>query len=381
LVAELLADGSLIIGGYSYIATESAAAIMMVTPAGAVDTTFGVEGVARASFVTSSDEQVESISVANDGSIYAAISVDNSSSDLLVAKYSALGILQSAFGDSGLARVDVAGGQDITKRVQVLWDGSILLGGSAFVSNTFDLAVAKLTTDGALDSSFGVSGKTSVSLSASNDLVEAMTVTPTGNIVLAASADLGGSTSFGIARFSGAIPVTTTTTTLPAATSVPSNPSTPMTTTPENTPTTVSAPAESVVLDLPLPTQPLVADTALVVGEAVTLEFGGFVPGEFVQLIVASTPQVIATGYADSAGIIRLTGSLPAGLTNGQHSLALFAPVSGRGVRQPITIEQAVLPATGMDGDLGAYLRFALLVIVVGVFPVVLRRGRTVRQS
>ena len=43
---------------------------------------------------------------------------------------------------------------------------------------------------------------------------------------------------------------------------------------------------------------------------------------------------------------------MPAGLANGQHSLALYAPVSGRGVRQPITIEQAVLPATGSGAAL-----------------------------
>ena len=137
------------------------------------------------------------------------------------------------------------------------------------------------------------------------------------------------------------------------------------------------APAESVVLNLLQPSQPLLVDTALVVGEQVLLEYDGFVPGEFVQLIVASTPQVIATGFADSLGRVRLTGSLPSELESGQHNLALYAPVSGRGVRQPITVEQVNLPATGMGNNLTAQLLLALLVTTFGLCQIVSMRRRS----
>jgi hypothetical protein len=137
---------------------------------------------------------------------------------------------------------------------------------------------------------------------------------------------------------------------------------------------------ESVVLDLPQSPQPLLADTALVVGEQVSLEYEGFVPGELVQLIVASTPQVIATGYADSLGRIRLTGSLPSGLESGLHNLALYAPVSGRGVRQPITVEQLQLPATGMGANLAAQLLLAVLVTAFGLLQLVSMKRRANRR-
>ena len=181
-------------------------------------------------------------------------------------------------------------------------------------------------------------------------------------------------------------PATTTTTTAPATTTtVPAVTTTaPATTTtaPATTTTvpavttTVPAPAESVILNLPQSSQPLLADTALSVGEQVAIEFDGFVPGEFVQLIVASTPQVIATGFADSLGRVRLTGSLPSELESGQHSLALYAPGSGRGVRQPITVEQVNLPATGMGGNLTAQLLLALLVTTFGLCQIVPMRKR-----
>ena len=140
--------------------------------------------------------------------------------------------------------------------------------------------------------------------------------------------------------------------------------------------TTAPAPAESVILDLPKSSQPLLADTALAAGEQVAIEFDGFVPGEDVLLIVASTPQIIASGQADSSGRIRLAGALPSNLASGQHNLALYAPVSGRGVRQPITVEQVDLPATGMGGNLTAQLLLALLVTTFGLCQIVPMRKR-----
>ena len=163
------------------------------------------------------------------------------------------------------------------------------------------------------------------------------------------------------------------TTTLPdSTTTVPA-----ATTTLPSVTTTVPAPAESVILDLPKSSQPLLADTALAAGEQVAIEFDGFVPGEDVLLIVASTPQIIASGQADSSGRIRLAGALPSNLASGQHNLALYAPVSGRGVRQPITVEQVNLPATGMGGNLTAQLLLALLVTTFGLCQVVPMRRRS----
>ena len=167
--------------------------------------------------------------------------------------------------------------------------------------------------------------------------------------------------------------VPASTTTVPAVTTtVPAS-----TTTVPAVTTTVPAPAESVVLDLPQSLQPLLADTALAVGEQVALEGEGFVPGEDVHLIVASTPQIIATGQADSSGRIRLSGTLPSNLASGQHSLALYAPGSGRGVRQPITVEQLQLPATGMGHDLTAQLLLAVLVTMFGLLQFVSMKRRS----
>lgn len=99
---------------------------------------------------------------------------------------------------------------------------------------------------------------------------------------------------------------------------------------------------------LPLATTPLIADNSLSAGGEVSVTFSGFVPGEFVQLIVASTPRVIGSGYADSKGIVTLTGNMPVGLASGSHTLAVFAPVSGIGFKQPITVTRVTVTAKNL---------------------------------
>ena len=136
---------------------------------------------------------------------------------------------------------------------------------------------------------------------------------------------------------------TPTTTPTTPTTVAPSTPTTVALT----TSTTVAPPAESVVMALPTANTPLVADNSLAAGGEVSVTFSGFVPGEFVQLIVASTPQVIGSGYANAQGVVTLTGNIPAGLAAGNHTLAVYAPVSGIGFKQPISVEALTLPATG----------------------------------
>jgi LPXTG-motif cell wall-anchored protein len=178
------------------------------------------------------------------------------------------------------------------------------------------------------------------------------------------------------------IPATTTTTpavttTIPATTTTvqATTTTTPaVTTTVPAVTTTVPPPALAIVQALPVAPTPIVADATISRGEEITVSFGGFTPFEFVQLIVASTPQVIGSGYANAQGVVTLSGNLPSTLASGNHTLAVFAPVSGIGFTQPITVSQPLLPATGSDGQNNLYV-IAMLLFVLGI---VVRRTSTV---
>ncbi len=146
-------------------------------------------------------------------------------------------------------------------------------------------------------------------------------------------------------------------------------------TTVAGTSTTVAPPAESVVVALPVANTPLLSDTSLSAGTEVSVTSGGFAPGEFVQLIVASTPQVIGSGYANAQGVVTLSGTIPASLSSGNHTLAVYAPESGTGFKQPITVAGLTLPATGSTHRLWPNL----MMLLGGMALVVIsRRRRTI---
>jgi hypothetical protein len=182
---------------------------------------------------------------------------------------------------------------------------------------------------------------------------------------------------------SGEAPPPTTTipsTTLPNSSTVaPSTTTMPSTTLPNSssaTPsTTLPPPALDTVRALPPAPTPIVADTSIDTGEAITVSFGGFTPFEFVQLVVASTPQVIGSGYANAQGVVNLTGNLPTDLTSGTHTLAVYAPGSGIGFTQSITVTALTLPTAGSSrGGHGAQV--ALWVLLAGIGAILVARRR-----
>lgn len=113
-------------------------------------------------------------------------------------------------------------------------------------------------------------------------------------------------------------------------------------------------------------------------GNRLFVRFSGFVPFEFVRLIVASTPQVVGSGYADAQGDVELTGTLPLDLAPGDHRLVVHAPTSGRGASQSISVEVPQLPATGVNSS----LVLSMTLIAIGTaFYAVRRRTRELRPS
>ena len=156
------------------------------------------------------------------------------------------------------------------------------------------------------------------------------------------------------------VPVETTTTTTVAATTTTTEAPAPSTTVAPTTTTTVApttttttipiaptvAPSESDVLALPLvdPAQPLRTSSAFNPGDEVTVRYSGLVPRQWVQLIVASTPEVLDTAIADASGSVSLSGRVPTSLSPGNHHLAVFQPQTRTGVRQAMTYTLPVFP-------------------------------------
>ena len=358
--------GALYVGGLTS-STPADAKVVKYLPSGSIDTSFGASGEKVLS--TSSGSGAESLSalvVANgklSGVVGARGAIVNNfpTYETSLFRMNTSGVLDASFGSGGIALLGTVGNsiRDIT----VLSDGSAILpvlifasGGPpswGFTAMTADgTPVASLVTSladlksGTCKLSDAAVVVTSAGLFVAGLAFPAGEGSPTTHIFKIALADFATGGSGG---------ESTTTTTTPSSSA-----------TTTTTSTTVPPPAESVVLGLPRAGTPLVADDSYAPGDDVTLTFSGFEPGEFVQLIVASTPQVISSGYANSQGVVTLSGKMPADLVAGNHTLAVYAPGRGVGFSQPITVTALLLPATGWSGA-GLLYGWAMLMILLGV--------------
>ena len=106
-------------------------------------------------------------------------------------------------------------------------------------------------------------------------------------------------------------------------------------------------------------------------GTKTTISYDGFLPSEFVEISIASTPRLLASVQADANGAISVEITLPADLV-GEHTLSVYAPISERGGKQTITLVPAPvvdqilgsLPATGGNTTV---LPWATLLLVAGL--------------
>ena len=130
----------------------------------------------------------------------------------------------------------------------------------------------------------------------------------------------------------------------------------------------------------------IMSDNDFAPGESFTAFYTGFNANEMVLMVMASNPMVIGSANADANGNVAITGVIPSNATVGNHTLALYAPVSGFGAKQAITItvptpessgttgsasnspsvDPSTLPATGR-GSNPALLAYLLLIVGIGL--------------
>lgn len=139
-------------------------AVVRINEDGSLDETFGDNGVAQLS-VVSSDNEFTSISLQPDGKILASghISLEKEPGiyyfAALVARFNTDGSLDNTFGTDGKVVYDLNGLDDEFFGMDLNADGEIICGGFTNVMwESFDMFVMKLDTDGIPVSDFGDNG-------------------------------------------------------------------------------------------------------------------------------------------------------------------------------------------------------------------------------
>lgn len=155
------ADGKIAFGGYSSINDVLQPVIIRTSADGKLDTTFGTGGYFTDAVLPGVAE-VYSLGMQGNNYVFAGYGrgADTAEKvDMLVARVTSDGKWDKTFGTSGVARVDIAKDDDRARTMVMLPDGRILGVGSGKKNATnIDAMVVLFTKDGQLDKSFGDGG-------------------------------------------------------------------------------------------------------------------------------------------------------------------------------------------------------------------------------
>jgi uncharacterized delta-60 repeat protein len=187
--------GRILVAGTATRGTNSDFALVRLSPNGSIDTTFGTAGRV-VSDLTGKVDQAFGMVVQPDGKIAVAGAVDN---DFGVARYTDSGALDTPFGINGLARTGF-GSTDAATGLVLQPDGKLVAGGYARAGAGFDFAAVRYNADGSMDQTFGAGGKVVTDLGLSAEQANAIAVGPGGTIVLAGRT--GG--DFAVVRYTAA---------------------------------------------------------------------------------------------------------------------------------------------------------------------------------
>jgi uncharacterized delta-60 repeat protein len=185
------AGGNILVTGETYDTATGQGELFLarLTPNGALDDTFGTNGVAVSSLSAS---QAVGYCVAVDPSsgkilVFASITTATGTTQSEFVRYTSAGILDSSFGNgTGLVAFD--GAISPTDRgLAVDASGRILVGGDLYspAGSRDYFAAARYTADGVLDTSFGTNGVATFDFGSTSDYAIGITADPQGRILLA----------------------------------------------------------------------------------------------------------------------------------------------------------------------------------------------------
>jgi uncharacterized delta-60 repeat protein len=130
---------------------------------GTIDATFGVAGRVRTDFGDQNFDRAHSAALQPDGRIVAAgfaISQNGLVQNFAVARYSSNGALDTSFSTDGMTQIDFGSCCQSASKVLLQGDGKIITVGYANTeSSDSDFLLARLSPGGSLDPTFGVGGK------------------------------------------------------------------------------------------------------------------------------------------------------------------------------------------------------------------------------
>jgi len=196
----LQADGKIIVVGFSGAGSYSSFnnfALVRFNPDGTLDQTFGTGGKVKSASGIATSSVLQA-----DGKIVVGGTFDNGSNGFMLARYNANGTLDSTFGTFGVTRTAIGAGDAFSFGIGLLSDGRIVLGGYSAATQDHDFTVACYNSNGTLDQSFGNGGIAATDFSGgTDDIAYALAVQRDNKIVLGGRSGDYPSFNFAVARY------------------------------------------------------------------------------------------------------------------------------------------------------------------------------------
>jgi len=175
-------------------------ALARYNPEGTLDTTFSDNGKVTTA-ISGEYDFADDVAMQTDGKI---VAVGTGSGRFEVARYDASGNLDTTFDGDGFAFTDFTVGTDSASAVAIQSDGEIVVAGDAGGPGEYTsaFALARYTTEGALDPGFDGDGMVVTDFTVDDDGASGVAIQPDGKIVAGGSAGFNGaSASFALARY------------------------------------------------------------------------------------------------------------------------------------------------------------------------------------
>ena len=196
----LQSDEKIIVAGTALINGENKFAVVRYNTNGAVDNSFGDNGIVLTPIGTSG-ATLTSTKIQQDGKILAAGHYYNGSNeDFVLMRYTSDGTLDDSFGTNGIVTTQVGASSDYAYSMAIQNDGKIILAGSGFQTND-DYALVRYNNDGTIDNTFGINGKVFTQVGAANDVAKTVLLQDDGKIIAAGYSYNGANYDFSIARY------------------------------------------------------------------------------------------------------------------------------------------------------------------------------------
>src|SRR5882724_3917766 len=200
----LQGDGKIVVVGHSFNAGgQSCFTVLRYGADGNLDTSFGDSG--KLTTTVAKDSNADSVAMQSDGKIVVAGNafIDRNNNDFGVVRYNANGTLDTTFNGTGKATADF-GAHDLGHSVAVHGDGRIVVAGYTTKSyeSKKECALACLKANGNLDTSFNGTGKVTTNFGGEGDAEgQGVATQSDGRTVVVGYATVGGVQRFAVERY------------------------------------------------------------------------------------------------------------------------------------------------------------------------------------